>query len=93
MEIRRIRQFVHDHPEGVKIAMVNGVEYILPHRDYITFSPEEAGTGTPTRAGTSFYIWQNDELRLVNALLVSEIMPFKPRSNGHKSKPRRTKKR
>lgn len=80
MELRAIREFVNDHPEGVVIRMVNGMEYEVPHRDYVWFVP--GGEGKASRAGTSFYVSHDEVGRLVNAMLVSEIVPMKRNGNG-----------
>lgn len=77
MELKAIREFVNDHPEGVVIRMVNGTEYEIPHRDYVWFVPAGGSDGKPSRAATSFYISHDEVGRLVNALLVSEIVPMK----------------
>lgn len=83
MEISALRQFVSDHPEGVVIRMVDGKEYTIPHRDYIWFTP---GYGQPEsrvgRYATSFYVSEDGTGRLVNALLVAEVLPLKKASNG-----------
>jgi hypothetical protein len=87
MEIERIRKFIHEQPNGVVIRMVDGTEHKVPHRDYITFGPlREKSSGEFVAVGTSFLVFQGDGLesmRLVNALLVTEVVPLKSHSNGH----------
>lgn len=81
MELKAIREFVNNHPEGVLIRMVNGTEYEIPHRDYVWFVPTGGGDGKANRVATSFYVSHDEVGRLVNALLVAEIVPMK--RNGH----------
>ncbi|MBL8874684.1 MAG: hypothetical protein JNM86_02680 [Phycisphaerae bacterium] len=77
MELKAIREFVNDHPEGVIIRMVNGTEYEIPHRDYVWFVPTGGNDGKANRMATSFYISHEEVGRLVNSLLVLEIVPLK----------------
>lgn len=83
MELARIREHVINNPRGVKIVMANGREFVIPHRDYITFNPEAAGEQRSDRSARSFYVWENDSLILVNAMLVAEVAPMKANGNGH----------
>lgn len=87
MDIERIRKFLHEHPAGIAIRMVNGTEYRIPHRDYITFGPlREKSDGERVAVGSTFLVFENDgfeSMKLVNALLVSEVVPLKLNGNGH----------
>lgn len=83
MELKAIREFVNDHPEGVIIRMVNGMEYEIPHRDYVWFVPTGGTDGKASRVATSFYISHDEVGRLVNALLVAEIVPMKRNGKSH----------
>lgn len=84
MDLESIRSFVREHPEGVRLRMVDGREFDIPHRDYVTFGPPR---DTPvSRRGahaTSFLLWVEDDFRLINALLVAEMVPLKANGNGH----------
>ncbi len=83
MDIKALRDFINEHPDGVIIRMIDGAEYTLPHRDYVWFTPaigrsdERAG-----RFATAFWLHDTaeDSTRLVNALLVKDVTPLK--SNG-----------
>ncbi len=81
MEIERIRKFVHEHPSRGVMRMVGGTEYRIPHRDSMTFGPLRGkSTGEMVAVGTSFLVFDGDGLesmKLVNALLVSEVVPLK----------------
>ncbi len=87
MDLEAIRQFLHEHPDGVKIRMVTGKEYLIPHRDYIWLGPPR--TTPESRKSmhrTSFVVHEPPELemRLVNAMLVAEILPWHAKNgNGH----------
>lgn len=79
MNIDALRSFVHEHPDGVRLRMIDGREFDIPHRDYASFGPPRAVGRAP---GTSFVLWDEEGgFRLLNALLVSEVVPLK--SNGH----------
>lgn len=81
MDIRAIREFVNSHAEGVRIRMVDGTEYDVPHRDYIWFTPATEMPETKVgRFATSFYVSVEGVGRLVNALLVAAVEPL--RRNG-----------
>jgi len=79
MNIEAIRAFVHEHPDGVRLRMIDGREFDIPHRDYSAFGPPR----TPGRPpATSFVLWDTEGgFRLLHALLVSEVVPIK--NNGH----------
>lgn len=81
MELARIREQVNNNPRGVKIVMANGREFVIPHCDYITFNPEAASEQRTDRNSRSFYVWENDCLVLVNAMLVVEVTSLD--RNGH----------
>jgi len=85
MDARVLKQFVNDHPEGVRIRMVDGTEYVVPHRDFIWFTPayglSDAKAG---RFATCFYVAEEGIGRLVNAGLVTEVVPLRgPDGNGN----------
>lgn len=44
MDLESIRQFVQENPEGVRVRMIDGRVYEIPHRDYITLGPPRAGS-------------------------------------------------
>lgn len=77
MDIKALRAFIQDHPEGVCIRMIDGTEYRLPHRDYAWFTPGSNGSGG--RYATSFWLHdpEKDETRLINAMLVKEVIPLR----------------
>ncbi|MEK6702879.1 MAG: hypothetical protein AABZ53_11485 [Planctomycetota bacterium] len=87
MELERIRQSLHEHPSGIAIQMVNGTEYHVPHHDRITFGPlREKSDGERVAVGSTFLVFETDDfesMKLVNALLVSEVVPLKLNGNGH----------
>jgi hypothetical protein len=86
MELEKIRKFVHEHPEGVVIHMVNGTTYTIPHRDYITFGPlRETSKGEQVAAGTTFMVFEGpglEYMKLVNAMLVAEVSVQKSGGKG-----------
>lgn len=83
MDANALRQFVSDHPEGVVLRMVDGKEYRIPHRDYVWFTPAygqpESRVG---RFSTSFYVSEEGVGKLVNPVLVAEVMPITPNGRG-----------
>ncbi len=85
MEVEKIRRFVHEHPEGVIIRMIDGTSYKIPHRDYITFGPlRETPKGEFVAAGSSFMVFEGpglEYMKIINAMLVKEVEAA--RSNGH----------
>lgn len=88
MELDAIRNFIRDHPDGVLIRMVDGQEYPIPHRDWISFGPvQKTLSGKEVVRGTSFLIFEEpggvSSMRLVNALLVKEVVQLKQNGNGH----------
>jgi hypothetical protein len=88
MDLNAIRQFVQDNPAGVVIRMVDGTEYPIPHRDHIWFTPHsDAPENRGTRLATSFYVSVDGVGKLVNAMVVREVVPMsvKPsRSKGRR---------
>ena len=87
MDIRAIREFVNDHPSGVKIRMIDGTEYVVPYRDWVWFTPTGNSPDSRTvRVGTSFFVSVDSVGRLINALLVKEVVPLK---SSNKSKRRK----
>lgn len=82
MDIESLRNFVREHPGGVRLRMVDGQVYDVPHRDYISLGPPR--NSPEARRGphaTSFLVWRDDEFKLVNALLVAEVAPLNPNGN------------
>lgn len=87
MEIRAIREFISTHPAGVTIRMVDGTEYAIPHRDWVWFTPAtEMSESKVGRFATSFYVSVNGVGRLINALLVAEVVPIRKNPKGRKRK-------
>ena len=92
MNAKVLQDFVMDHPEGVRIRMIDGTQNDILHRDYIWFTPaygkasERAG-----RYATSFWIHDKaeDRARLVNALMVADVLPLSSAGNGSEGKPRK----
>lgn len=85
MDIRALRGFINTHPDGVILRMVDGAEYPVPHRDWVWFTPPtQSSTGKSVQFPSSFYLAVDGVGRLVNALLVAEVIPIS-RSNGHSS--------
>jgi len=77
MEITAIRAFVNNHPEGVRIRIVDGKEYIVPHRDYLGFTPTDTvPVSPPRRFATSFYVTEKGISWLENSMLVLEVLPL-----------------
>ncbi len=83
MDAKAIGTFVSEHPNGVEIHMIDGSFCHVPHRDYLWFTPAYGGSESKIgRLATSLWLHDpdRDETRLVNALLVKEILPLQ--SNG-----------
>lgn len=90
MNANDVREFVHGHPDGVVIRMIDGYEYEIRHRDWVWFPPVFGHTGSRAgRYASSFGVYHNEALRLVNCMLVAEIVPLKKNGNGHGRKPGR----
>lgn len=85
MDTNAIRLQVSEHPQGVVIRMIDGSECHIPHRDYIWFTPSFGSPESRSRMATSFWLHdaKSEETRLVNAMLVKELVPMKAGSNGH----------
>ncbi len=84
MNANDIRQFINDHPDGVVIRMIDGTKYKVPHRDYVWLTPAFGGRESRFgRYATAFGVYQDEELRWVNCLLVAEITPLKGNANGN----------
>jgi len=79
VDIKALREFINEHPDGVVIRMVDGTEYRLPHRDYAWFTPASPPAGRATRPNVSAF-WlhdpEKDVTRLVNAMLVRDVSPL-----------------
>lgn len=93
MDIRAVREFINTHPDGVTLRMVDGTEYRVPHRDWVWATPPtRSSTGKNVQFATSFYLAVDGVGRLVNALLVSEVVPMSrgnaagSNGNGHRGK-------
>jgi hypothetical protein len=87
MDIQALRQFVRDQSGGVIIRMVDGTEYRLPHPDFAWFTPAAGKQGT--RYATAFWLHdpERDETRLVNSMLVKEVVRLPGDDNGTERKP------
>lgn len=79
MDAKMLREFVGGHPRGVVIKMIDGTRYTVPHRDFIQFpSPAGAAESRVPRFPTAFAVYHEESFRLVNALLVAEVVPLVP---------------
>jgi len=84
MNLEEIRNFMLEHPGGVRLRMVDGTEYVIPHLDYVSFGPRDRPEAKRGPYATSFIVYDLKEqlrMRLVNALLVTEVEPLW--QNGH----------
>jgi hypothetical protein len=82
VDAKALRLYVERHPGGVVIHMIDGTSYEIPHRDYIWFTPAFGDADSKVqRPGTSFWIADaaSEEYRLVNALLVRDVVPLAAR--------------
>src|SRR5438105_11617404 len=90
MTVEAIRDFLEQHPDGILVRMIDGTEYRVPHRDYVSFGPLRDIKGKPrVRFPTSFVVYDLNEhlrMRLVNAVLVAEVVPLEHRRNGGNGK-------
>lgn len=87
MDAKAIRTFVSEYPNGVEIHMIDGTVYRVPHRDYLWFTPAYGAAESKVgRLATSFWLHdpERDETRLVNAMMVKEILPLQ--ENGKKKR-------
>lgn len=93
MNLESIRDYLDQHPEGVLVRMIDGTEYRVPHRDYASFGPLGESKVTPRgRNATSFIVYDvNNDLRmkLVNALLVKEVVPMQGKGGSSGRRGRR----
>ncbi len=86
MDAKSVRMMVNENTKGVLIRMIDGTEFHIPHRDYVWFTPNfEGGETRLSRPSTSFWLHdaKSRETRLINALMIKEIVPLKQNSNGH----------
>lgn len=88
MELESIRKFVQDHPDGVRIRMIDGKVFDIPHRDWISFGPPAKNlAGKDVLRGTSFIVYEEaggvHGMKLVNAMMVADVSPMKLNGNGH----------
>ena len=95
MDAHAIRTQVSEHPQGVIIRMIDGTEYRAPHRDYIWITPSFGSAEGRSRMATSFWLHDatTEETRLINAMLVKEVVPMPRDSNGHSKAPKSKKRR
>lgn len=94
MGIESIRRLMQENPQGVRVRMVDGKKYTIPHRDFVSFGPPR-DTPEARRApgATSFIVYEpNYTFRLVNALLVAEVSPLPANGHGRAAKRRGKKK-
>lgn len=84
MDLASVRKIVNESPHGVIVRMIDGMEYRLPHRDFVNLGPPPEVRSPRSPHATSFFVWEDDGARLVNALLVKEIVPMPARRNGGK---------
>ncbi len=83
MDVRALKKFVEDHPEGVRIRMVDGREFKVPHRDYVSFNPgPDSPEGRRAPYGTAFFVWKDEVPHLLNDLLVEEVTGLRAGRNG-----------
>ncbi len=93
MDANAVRAMVNEHPDGVEIRMIDGTVYVVPHRDYVWFTPlygqPEARAG---RYATSFWLHDSkaDTARLVNSMLVADITPLKRNGGENRGKRRKS---
>lgn len=79
MDLEAIRQAVDDSPYGIRIRMIDGKQYDIPHRDYISLGPKHGESVRRAALRTSFIVYEVDEspFRILNALLVAHVEPLK----------------
>lgn len=85
MDLESLREFVQAHADGVKLRMVDGTEYLVPHRDYVSFGPPTSETTGRRVTRTSFILYdirENFRMRLLNALLVASVEPYGTNGSG-----------
>ncbi len=89
MDLRVLKKFVDDHPEGVRIRMVDGRQFRVPHRDYVSFKPGSDSTESRRSPyGTAFFVWVDEVPHLLNALLVEEVTGLRAERNGSNGRKR-----
>lgn len=78
------------------VRLIDGTKLKVPHRDSLSFgAPKEMLNGRQMIKGTSFVFYETGDIssmRLVNAMLVADVVPMKSNGNGH-AKPRKQRKR
>lgn len=92
MDAKAVRAFINEHPDGVEIRMIDGTVYRAPHRDYLWFTPSYGELGARVgRLSTSFWLHdpEKEETRLINVLLVKEVVPLHRNGNGSQQRKRR----
>lgn len=98
MNVEAIRSFMDGHPDGIVVEMVDGKQFKIPHRDYVSFGPPRDVPGANRgRYATAFIVYDIDDdlrMRMLNALLVKELHALERRNgNGsHKKGPRKKSK-
>lgn len=88
MDIESIRQIVDANPQGVRIVMIDGTKLEIPHRDFISLGPGTDAGLSPRRvaAHTAFTVYEVNgvPMRIVNAMLVEEVLPLSGKGKGRK---------
>lgn len=79
MEVSALRTFVLEHGGSVRVRLTDGRTFDVPHRDYLSFPP--------SGRGTTVILWSDEGPRLMNTLLISEVVPLATNArngkNGH----------
>jgi hypothetical protein len=80
MDIESIRQVVEANPQGVRIVMIDGTKLDIPHRDFISLGPgtDSGLSARRVAARTTFTVYEVNgiPMRIVNAMLVKEVVPL-----------------
>jgi hypothetical protein len=86
MNVEAIRHFMDEHPDGIVVRMVDGSEFKIPHRDYVSFGPpRDTPAANRGRYATAFIVYDIDDdlrMRMVNALLVKDLQAWERGKNG-----------
>lgn len=95
-DAKAIKEYVEKHPEGVRIRMIDGAAYDIPHRDFVWFFPGfgENERSVASRWATHFFVAdaENEDYLVVNAMLVKDVAPLPSNGNGHKKRSTRSRK-
>jgi len=74
MDVAAIKNYLNDHPEGIRIRMIDGHEYRIPHRDFILFLGRDPDNPSrPSRITTNFSNSHPEGSRMINTLLIAEV--------------------